>query len=52
MATPNDIATAIAVIKEVGGDPEVGAIKELIDLLENSSTNAAEKRVVAAKETR
>jgi len=44
-------STAIAVIKEVAGDPEVGVIKELIDLL-NSSTTAKEVRVVAAKETR
>ncbi len=52
MATPNDIATAIAVIKEVGGDPEVGAIKELIDLLENSGKATKEVRVTAVKETR
>jgi len=51
MATPNDIATAIAVIKEIGGDPEVGAIKELIDLLEDSGKRP-KKRVVSAKETR
>jgi hypothetical protein len=51
MALKEDIATAIAVIKEVAGDPEVGAVKELIDLL-NSSTSAKEVRVVAAKETR
>jgi len=51
MATKEQIATAITVIKEVSGDPDVGAIKELIDLL-NSSTAATEVRVVAAKETR
>jgi len=52
MATPNDIATAIAVIKEIGGDPEVGAIKELIDLLEDSGKATKEVRIVAAKEAR
>jgi hypothetical protein len=51
MASKEDIATAVAVIKEVAGDPEVGAVKELIDLL-NSSTSAKEVRVVAVKETR
>lgn len=51
MANVEDIKTAIAVIKEVAGDPEVGVIKELIDLL-NSSTTPKEVRVVAAKETR
>ena len=51
MATKEDIAIAIEVIKEVAGDPEVGAVKELIDLL-NSSTSAKEVRVVAAKEAR
>jgi hypothetical protein len=51
MATKEQIANAVAVIKEVAGDPEVGAVKELIDLL-NSSTTATEVRVVAAKETR
>jgi hypothetical protein len=51
MATPADIKTAIEVIKEIAGDPEVGAVKELIELL-NSSTSAKEVRVVAAKEAR
>jgi len=51
MATKEQIATAVEVIKEVAGNPEVGAVKELIDLL-NSSTTANEVRVVAAKETR
>lgn len=52
MANANDIKTAIAVIKEVAGDPGVGAIKDLIDLLENSGTPTKEDRVVTAKETR
>ena len=52
MANANDIKTAIAVIKEVAGDPSVGAIKDLIDLLENSGTESVEKRIVTAKEAR
>ena len=52
MANASDIKTAITVIKEVAGDPTVGAIKELIDLLENSSAPVKEDRVVSAKETR
>jgi hypothetical protein len=51
MATKEQIATAVTVIKEIAGDPDSGAVKELIDLL-NSSTTATEVRVVAAKETR
>ena len=51
MATKEDIAIAIAVVKEVAGNPDSGAIKELIDLL-NSSTAPKEVRVTAAKETR
>ena len=51
MATKEDIAIAVTVIKEVAGDPDSGAIKELIDLL-NSSTVAKEVRIVAVKETR
>lgn len=55
MATKDDIAIAIAVIKEVSGNPELGAIKDLLDLLEASSkpaTTPKEARVVEAKETR
>lgn len=51
MATKEDIAIAIAVVKEIAGNPEVGAVKELIDLL-NSSIAPKEARVTAAKETR
>lgn len=51
MATKEDIATAIAVVKEIAGNPDSGAIKELIDLLD-SSTSAKEVRVTAVKETR
>jgi hypothetical protein len=52
MATANDIATAIAVIGEVAGNPESGAIKELIDLLKSSATATNEVRVVEPKEKR
>jgi hypothetical protein len=51
MATSADIKTAIEVIKEVAGNPEVGAVKELIDLL-NSSTAPKEVRVTKVSETR
>ena len=52
MATPDDIATAIAVIKEIGGNPDVGAVKDLITLLEDSGKATKEVRVTAVKETR
>lgn len=51
MATKEDIAIAIAVVKEIAGNPDSGAIKELIDLLD-SSISAKEVRIVAVKETR
>lgn len=58
MSTKDEIATAIKVIKEVAGDPTVGAVKELIDLLNapakeaKSFTQATETRVAEVKETR
>lgn len=52
MPTPNEIETAVKVIREVAGDPEVGAVKELIDLLKASAIEPKEVRVVAPKETR
>jgi hypothetical protein len=52
MANSTDIKTAIAVIKEVAGDPSVGAIKDLIDLLETSTAPVKENRVVAVAEKR
>lgn len=51
MATKEDIAIAIAVVKEIAGNPDSGAVKDLIDLLD-SSASAKEVRVVAVKETR
>lgn len=51
MATKEDIAIAIAVVKEIAGNPDSGAVKELIDLLD-CSASAKEVRVTAVKETR
>jgi len=62
MANKDEIANAIKVIKDVSGDPTMGAIKELIDLLnasvapvteaKDSSDSDKEVRVLAVKETR
>lgn len=51
MSTKEEIATAIKVVREVSGDPEVGVIAELLKQLQDS-TAAKEVRVVDAKETR
>ena len=58
MASKDEIATAIKVVKEVSGDPSTGAIKELLDLLSTpakeakSFTPVTETRVAEVKETR
>jgi len=58
MATKDEIATAIKVVKEISGDPSTGAIKELLDLLNTpdkevkSFTQVTETRVAEVKETR
>jgi hypothetical protein len=58
MATKDEIATAIKVVKEITGDPSTGAIKELLDLLNTpdkevkSFTQVTESRVAEVKETR
>lgn len=58
MATKDEIATAIKVVKEVTGDPSTGAIKELLDLLNTPDkevkhfTQVTETRVAEVKETR
>jgi hypothetical protein len=58
MATKDEIATAIKVVKEVSGDPSTGAIKELLDLLNTPDkevknfTQVTETRVAEVKETR
>jgi hypothetical protein len=58
MATKDEIATAIKVVKEISGDPSTGAIKELLDLLNTPDkevknfTQVTETRVMDVKETR
>jgi hypothetical protein len=58
MATKEELATAIKVVKEISGDPSTGAIKELLDLLNTSDkevksfTQVTESRVTEVKETR
>jgi hypothetical protein len=58
MATKEELATAIKVVKEVSGDPSTGAIKELLDLLNTPDkevknfTQVTETRVMDVKETR
>ena len=50
MPTKDEIATAIKVVKEVAGDPSIGPVKELLDLL-NAPTKEA-KNFNPATETR
>lgn len=58
MATKEELATAIKVVKEVSGDPSTGAIKELLDLLNTPDkevknfTQVTETRVAEVKEVR
>jgi hypothetical protein len=58
MATKEELATAIKVVKEISGDPSTGAIKELLDLLNTPDkevknfTQVTETRVMDVKETR
>lgn len=52
MATKDELEIAVKVIKEVAGDPTMGAVKELIDLITNSGEATKEVRIVAVKETR
>ena len=58
MATKEELATAIKVVKEISGDPSTGAIKELLDLLNTPDkevknfTQVTETRVAELKETR
>jgi hypothetical protein len=58
MPTKDEIATTIKVVKEVSGNPDTGAIKELIDLLNAPAKEAkgftpvTETRVAAVTETR
>ena len=58
MATKDEIAVAIKVVKEVAGDPSIGPVKELLDLLNAPAKEAkcftpvTETRVAEVKETR
>lgn len=52
MATKDEIALAVKLIKEVAGDPSSGAVKDLIDLIENSGKPTKEVRVTPVEETR
>jgi hypothetical protein len=58
MPTKDEIATAIKVVKEVTGNPDTGAIKELLDLLNTPDkevknfTQVTETRVTDVKEVR
>jgi hypothetical protein len=58
MASKDEIATAIKVVKEISGNPDTGAIKELLDLLNTPDkevktfTQVTETRVMDVKETR
>lgn len=52
MATKEQADAAIAVIREIAGNPETGAVADLIDLIKNSATATNEVRVVEPKEKR
>jgi hypothetical protein len=52
MFTVEQASVAVAVIKEIAGDPDAGIIKDLIDAIEKSVNPAKEVRVLTAKETR
>lgn len=52
MASSENALIAIEVIKEIAGEPEAGAIKELLTALQEVATPTKEVRVVAPKETR
>ena len=58
MPTKDEIAVAIKVVKEVAGDPSIGPVKELLDLLNTpakevkSFSQVTETRAVSTSETR
>jgi hypothetical protein len=52
MTSVNEIEIAIRVIREVSGDPVVGAIAELLKDLEASAVAPKDVRTVTPKETR
>lgn len=52
MATKEQIEIAVAVVTEVAGAPESGAIADLIKLLQDSANTTKEVRVIEPKEKR
>lgn len=52
MATKDEIETAIRVVREVSGNPDVGVIAELLKQLEASAVAPKDVRTVTPKETR
>lgn len=52
MPTKEELETAIKVINEIAGDPEVGVIADLVKDIRKASAPAKEVRVTEAKETR
>lgn len=52
MATKEELDVAIRVVREVSGDPDSGAIAELLKILEASAIVPKDVRTVAPKETR
>lgn len=52
MATNEELEIAIRVVREASGNPDIGAIAELIKQLEASAVAPKDVRTVAPKETR
>lgn len=52
MPTKEELETAIKVINEIAGDPEVGVIADLVKDIRKASAPGKEVRVTEAKETR
>lgn len=52
MPTKEEFETAIKVINEVAGSPEVGVIAELVKDIQKASAPTKDVRTVEAKETR
>ena len=52
MANKEEIEIAVRVVGEIAGNPDSGAIKELIALLKASADTTKEVRVIEPKEKR
>lgn len=52
MFTKEELELAAKVVSELAGQPVVGPVKDLIDLIQNSAAPAKEVRVVEPKEKR